>query len=730
MQAMLPALFPAPSSSSGVRLVASDGREAAFQGATLHVRAQGGLAVVVLTQRFRNDHAEPLSVRYTMPLPANAAVRGYSFLLGGKLIRGEVDRKQQARERFEQAIAAGQTAGIVDQERSSVFTQELGNIPPGEEIVALLELDQRLEWLDDGRWSWRFPTVVAPRYLGAAGRTPDPEKVTVDLREQPLPTPPRVELILHLLDPLQGPVDSPTHPLTTHPAEATEVRLAQHALLDRDIAVRWPVALPRVGLSLQLARPEATHPAAASSFGLLSVLPPAPSSRLRPLPRDLIFLLDASGSMYGDPIQKSKRLMRALIETLEGDDQLELICFGDMPHRWKRGPVKATREARKEALAWVDRLQAEGGTEMKSGILEALAPLRPGAQRQVVLITDGLIGFESEIVATIHDRLPPGCRVHTVGVGSSINRSLTGPAARAGHGVEILLDLDGDEQEATRQLLARTCAPQVTQLSLGGDALLDHAPACLPDLFAGAPALLSLRLRPEGGLLLLQGQTADGPWSAELQVPPQHHGEGSPSLPALHARERVEDLEALWARGQDQRALDRQIEQIGLDFQISTRLTSWVAITEQRTVSPGANNRKENVSQEIPYGMSAAQLGLRAASGAGLAQDREEREVLSTGAYPVLQQADDDDRAKAREFVLPSKSLASPQFQGRRQESMSSPAPIRITVPPSASRPAPGGLEPQPMRPYATRRAGGWWAVLVLLLLLVPALVYWFFLRR
>lgn len=430
MQAMLPALFPAPSSSSGVRLVASDGREAAFQGATLHVRAQGGLAVVVLTQRFRNDHAEPLSVRYTMPLPANAAVRGYSFLLGGKLIRGEVDRKQQARERFEQAIASGQTAGLVDQERSSVFTQELGNIPPGEEIVALLELDQRLEWLDDGRWSWRFPTVVAPRYLGAAGRTPDPEKVTVDLREQPLPTPPRVELILHLLDPLQGPVDSPTHPLTTHPAEATEVRLAQHALLDRDIAVRWPVALPRVGLSLQLARPEATHPAAASSFGLLSVLPPTPSSRLRPLPRDLIFLLDASGSMYGDPIQKSKRLMRALIETLEGDDQLELICFGDMPHRWKRGPVKATREAKKEALAWVDRLQAEGGTEMKSGILEALAPLRPGAQRQVVLITDGLIGFESEIVATIHDRLPPDCRVHTVGVGSSINRSLTGPVAR------------------------------------------------------------------------------------------------------------------------------------------------------------------------------------------------------------------------------------------------------------------------------------------------------------
>jgi Ca-activated chloride channel family protein len=443
--------------------------------------------------------------------------------------------------------------------------------------------------------------------------------------------------------------------------------------------------------------------------------------------------------------------MRALIETLEGDDQLELISFGDRPHRWKRGPVKATREAKKEALAWVERLQAEGGTEMKSGILEALAPLRPGAQRQVVLITDGLIGFESEIVATIHDRLPPGCRVHTVGVGSGINRSLTGPAARAGHGVEILLDLDGDEQEATRQLLARTCAPQVTQLSLGGDALLDHAPACLPDLFAGAPALLSLRLRPEGGLLQLQGQTADGPWSAQLQVPPQHHGEGSPSLPALHARERVEDLEALRARGRDQRALDQQIEQLGLDFQISTRLTSWIAVTEQRTVSPGSTSRKENVSQELPYGTSAVHFGLRASVGSPSFEE-EESEAPATGAYLRALDMDEEEPVSDRLFSLASpaheepvvrivpapgsnqserkKEMAPPRV-GRRQESIQSPGPLLIPMAPSASRPeAGGGLSPQPMRPYATRRSGGWWAVLVLLLLLVPALVYWFFLRR
>jgi Ca-activated chloride channel family protein len=612
MQAALStAPLPVPPPSSGVRLVASDGRELAFRGATVHVRAQGGLAVVVLTQRFVNPHAEPLSVRYTMPLPADAAVRGYSFLLAGRLIRGEVDRKNRARERFEEAIASGRTAGLVDQERSSVFTQELGNIPPGEEIVAMLELDQKLEWLNDGQWSWRFPTVVGPRYLGAAGRVPDADKVTVELPEAPRAVSPRVELVLHVLDALEGDPSSPTHPLAIARSEGTEIRLAQEALLDRDIAVRWPVAQPRVGLSLQIARPEARSPISRSGYGLLTVVPPTPSARPRPLPRDLIFLLDASGSMYGAPMQQAKSLMRSLLQTLEDTDQLELISFGDRPHRWKRGATRATPDAKQEALAWIDRLQAEGGTEMRSGILEALQPLRPGAQRQVILITDGLIGFESEIVATLREKLPPGCRLHTVGVGSSVNRSLTGPAARAGHGVEVIVDLDGDVAEATRALLARTCAPLVTDLVLEGDALEEHAPAKLPDLFAGAPALLSLRLKAGGGVLRLRGTTSAGPWSEEVLVPAQEPGEGSPSLAALFARERVEDLETLRAMGRDVHRLDQEIEQTGLDFQIATRLTSWVAVTEERTVDPEAKKRKESVLQELPYGMNAEALGLR-----------------------------------------------------------------------------------------------------------------------
>src|SRR4051794_30958388 len=162
------------------------------------------------------------------------------------------------------------------------------------------------------------------------------------------------------------------------------------------------------------------------------------------------------------------------------------------------------------------RLGASGGTEMRAGILEALRPLRAESQRQVVLVTDGLIGFEAEVVGTIVERLPASCRVHTVGVGSAVNRSLTGAAARAGRGLEVIVGLGEDPERAARRLVAHTDAPLVVGLELSGSALIDHAPAALPDLYAGAPALVALALRPEGGELVARGRTATGEWREHL----------------------------------------------------------------------------------------------------------------------------------------------------------------------------------------------------------------------
>jgi Ca-activated chloride channel family protein len=563
--------FETESHGNGARLVAADGRTLPLRGAHLYADAKGGIARVVLEQTFANPYDEPLVVTYSLPLPADAAVSGFAFELGGRRVQGEIDRRAAARERFEQAILAGRSAAIVEQDRSSLFTQEIGNIPPRSEVRAEIALDQKLVWMDEGAWEWRFPTVVMPRYLGEPGRVPDADKVTQDVLDGKVAA--RVQLELAIRDALaegRRP-ESPSHGIAVRAQDGALVatlRAEDGAALDRDLVVRWPVAARKVGLSISAARPKSGTPHAEATYGLLTMVPPLAETRPRALPRDLILLLDVSGSMDGEPLEQSRKVAQAVVETLGDDDSLEMIAFANTPTRWKRKAVNATAKVRKEALEWLAALEAAGGTEMRAGILEALTPLHSQSQRQVVLMTDGAIGFEREIVAAIAGKLPRGSRVHTIGVGSAVNRSLTSPAARAGHGVEIVIGLGEDPERAARRLCARTAAPLCCELELSGSALVEAAPKKLPDLYGGAPALLSVKLRKEGGELRVRGLCADGVWEDRLQIPAVSEGAGNPAVVTLFGREVVEDLETELAAGFRVGEIDPAIERIGHEFQI------------------------------------------------------------------------------------------------------------------------------------------------------------------
>lgn len=180
-------------------------------------------------------------------------------------------------------------------------------------------------------------------------------------------------------------------------------------------------------------------------------------------------------------------------------------------------------------------------------------------------------------------------------------------------GVEIVISLGEDPERAAQRIVARTHAPQVVDVELSGSALIAQSPERIPDLFAGAPVRVSAQLKPEGGELLIRGRTSDGAWAERLDVPPTPKGQGNPALMALFAREQVEDLELARASGKPASEIDPRIEQLGLQFQISTRLTSWIAITQQATLNPNGPTRREEIPQELPYGMSVDGLGLRGA---------------------------------------------------------------------------------------------------------------------
>jgi Ca-activated chloride channel family protein len=369
--------------------VTADGRALPLREVTLAVDAGGGLARAVLAQRFVNPHAEPLRVSYLVPLPVDGALAGYAIRVGERRIVGEVDRIRLARERFETALVEGRSAGLVDQERPNLFTLELGNVPPGAEVVAELTIDQRLAWLDEGAWEWRFPTVVAPRYLGADGRVPDAERVTVDVADAPITA--RAAVTLRVRDVLpegRAPL-SPSHPITGEPGASGWQGRIDGAALDRDLVVRWRTAGAAAGVALDAARPPEGHARAGTAYGLLTLVPPAPEAGAAALPRDLILLLDTSGSMAGEPLAQARTFARALVQGLGQTDRLERIAFAGAPHRWRRGAEPATAAARADALAWLDGLAAEGSTEMREAVVRALRPLRRDAQRQAVLVTTG-----------------------------------------------------------------------------------------------------------------------------------------------------------------------------------------------------------------------------------------------------------------------------------------------------------------------------------------------------
>jgi len=596
--------------SNGGRLVSTDGKELPLRAVEIGAEAAGGLASTELRQIFRNPYEEPLELTYKFPLPARGAVAGYEIRVGERVIRGEIDRRGAARERYEQALVEGRTAALLDQERANLFTQNVGNVPPGVEVTVVLTVDQPLAWLAEGMWEWRFPTAAAPRYLGAEGRVPDAEEVTLDVNHGRS----GIEATFELAIGDEISESEPTSPSHAIRAEHSRVRLeAEGAALDRDIVVRWTVARPRPGLSLLRARPTEGAPHAGSAYGLLTLVPPlAPEVTLA---RDLIVLLDVSGSMRGEPIGRAKQLVIRLIESLGEIDRLEMIAFADRPVRWRPDPATASFEVRQSAIRWVEELSAGGATEMVSAIRQALEPTRADAQRQVIVVTDGLIGFESQAIKAIRDRLPEGSRLHTVGVGSATNTAFLHSAARAGRGVEVIVGLDDELQKSSSRIVAATQGPSVVDVEIAGSAVEQRAPQRSVDLMAASPVLQGVRLRPEGGELTVRGRSPEGDWEQSINVPPTPHGEGVAAVIALFGREVVEDLELDLACGADRANVDKEVEKIGLEFGLATRLTSWLAVSEEPAVDPREPVRVERVPQELPYGMSAEGVGLARAAG-------------------------------------------------------------------------------------------------------------------
>jgi Ca-activated chloride channel family protein len=673
------------------------------------VRAEvtGFLARVNVTQEFENPFDEKIEAVYTFPLPQSAAVDDMTLKVGARTVKGKIMRREQAQAVYEAARTAGQVASLLDQERPNVFTQSVANIMPGERVTVIISYVETLKY-EAGTYEFSFPTVVGPRYVpgspkqGSAdaqrkggGTAPDTDKVPDASRVTP-PVAPKgtraghdisIEVSLDAGLPIEELKSSSHEVEIERPAPArARVRLKDlSAIPNKDFVLRYDVAGRKIGDALL------THRDQRGGYFTLILQPPERVTVEDVTPKELVFVLDTSGSMEGFPIEKAKETMRLALGGLYPQDTFNLITFAGDTSILFPEPVRATPANLARARRFLDSREGDGGTEMMKAVKAALEPsdARGDHVRIVCFMTDGYVGDEMEIISEV--RKHPNARVFSFGVGESVNRFLLDKMAEHGRGEVEYVSLKDDGSAAARRFHERVRNPLLTDISIdwGGLPVADVYPQTIPDLFGAKPVVLTGRFTGPGrGSIRLKGRMGGNAFEREIAVNfPESQAEHD-VLATLWARRRVEDLMsedyAGAQRGEMREDLREAVTNLGLEYGLMTQFTSFVAV-EEMTYTDGGVPRRVEVPVELPEGMAEQrpldELGGVAfnggISGVSVGGQRNPRH-LSSFALPGGQSAT---ITTAQIQSLPTMNRASaPTPTPGAKPSVASPAPTEVEV--------------------------------------------------
>lgn len=578
-------------------------------GSVLHAR---------VSQRFSNPFEEPIEAVYVFPLPEDAAVNAMSMRIGDRVVQSQIMRRQAARETYEAARNQGQTASLLEQERPNIFTTSVANIRPGHPIEVTLEYVVNVPY-ESGTYELAFPMTVGPRFIpgtptGASGTgyAPDTDRVSDASRITPPVAPTgrsghdiavRVNLDAGIAMAMPS---SPTHDIATRRLDDSRVRvdLAAHdSIPNKDFVLRWEVAPERVSSGVLAHRPDPGEP------GYLSlVLHPNPAPPTDEItPKEIVFVLDTSGSMSGQPMNLSKRLMRKLISDLHPRDTFGVLRYDDDTSALSPTPLENTPANRQRALQFVETLSGSGGTHALAGVRAAFDyPRDTDRLRIVVFLSDGYIGNDREILDEVQRRIGDA-RLFGFGVGSSVNRYLLEGMGRVGRGATQIVTLEQDPVAQVDEFYHRLQSPYLTDVRVdwGNLRVRSTFPDPIPDLFAGQPLTLHGRYaRPDTGTITVRGRLAGRPFRQTLEVTLPAEEQDHSAIASLWARARVAELERQMHGGSNER-LEEELTQVALDHSLVTRKTSFVAVERRVVTDPnGGPPRLVAVPAELPDGVS------------------------------------------------------------------------------------------------------------------------------
>jgi Ca-activated chloride channel family protein len=519
----------------------------------VEMRVTGIVVRATVRQEFTNPSTEWAEGVYVFPLPEDSAVDRLRMRVGERLIEGVIQEREAAKATYERARHEGRRASLVEQERPNIFTTSIANIPPGAAIAVEIEYQQAVRY-DAGQFRLRFPMVVGPRFIPGSplpadtgsGWAPD----TNDVPDASRITPP----VAHPADGPLNPVSlrielDPGVPLITiassfHGIHTRMLSGGRYEITledievpaDRDFELVWQPALGAApGAALF------TEPRSDGIYALLMVMPPAPAAfeKLR-TPREVIFVVDHSGSMAGASIQQAKAALTLALRRLRPTDTFNVVRFNHQTHSLFEVPHAASPANVQAAERYVSDLKADGGTVMLPALLRALdGQDRSGRLRQVIFLTDGAVGNEEQLFQAIAERLGDS-RLFTIGIGSAPNSHFMRDAARLGRGTFTYIDSPTEVQDKMAALFRKLEAPALTDVRLelaGVEA--DVLPAPIPDLYLGEPVVVTLHAPGLPTHTMLRGRLGPRPWELELGLQPAVAGAG---LAGQWARAKIDAL--------------------------------------------------------------------------------------------------------------------------------------------------------------------------------------------
>jgi Ca-activated chloride channel family protein len=608
----------------------------------------GNISRVEVVQKFENPFSESLEAVYVFPLPDEAAVDDMEIKIGSRTIKADIKRRDEALEIYEKARQQGRTAGLLEQERDNIFTQSLANIKPGEKIEVTIRYTESLKFAG-GDYEFVFPMVVGPRYIG---RNSIPPNAPLPREGDLNPTPPlarggqggvnsdadrinppvmppgtrsghdiAVSVEIDSGIPISN-VRSTSHQIVTdRSGKIVSVKLANSDTIpNKDLILRYRVA----GENTQ-----ATVLTQADNRGghFAAYLIPALNYKSNEIvPKDVVFLMDTSGSQQGEPLAKSQELMRRFIQGLNPNDTFTIIDFANTAKALSTAPLANTASNRQRAINYIDNLQADGGTELLNGIRTVMNFPAPetGRLRSIVLITDGYIGGENEVLAFVQRSLKPGNRLYCFGVGGSVNRFLIDRLAQVGRGTSQVIRQDEPSAEAAEKFFRQINNPVLTELQISWEGMGEKPeiyPIAPPDLFASQPLVLFGRKGDRtSGKLRIRGTQADGKtyeqilpvnFAPSVSVRQRESNPatvantdfGNEAIAQLWARSRIKDLMNQMFGGETKSVVE-SVTNTALTYRLLSEYTAFVAVSEEVRVEPDGSRRRVQVPVELPQGVS------------------------------------------------------------------------------------------------------------------------------